>query len=89
MATISITIPDEHLQRVIDAITGHYGYTDTIPDPGDPEGPEIANPETKGEFTKRQVAEFIKNNVISWEAKQASEAARLTAIANAEGIDIT
>ena len=89
MAQIIVTIPNADLQRVVDAIAGNYGYTDTIPDPNNPEGPEIPNPETRDQFAQRQTAQFVKQNVISWEATQASEAARLTAIANAEGINIS
>lgn len=89
MPQIIIDIAVADLPRVIDAIAGQYNYQDTIPDPNNPEGPEIANPETHAQFAKRQAARWAKENVISWEAKQASEAARLIAITDAEGIDIT
>jgi len=77
MATLSITIPTDQVNRVQDAICAVYGY----------------NPDTDGTktaFTKGVVINFIKNTVKSYEVDQASVAAREAALADAEaGITLT
>lgn len=80
MANISITIPDEYVQRVLEGMAGQLGYQPTID--GQP------NPETRAQFCKRQVAVFVKNCVRSYEANIAAEAARLAAIADADTLEI-
>lgn len=81
MATISITIPDEYKDRVLDGFSYQFGYQDLIDD--------LPNPETKAKFCKRMLAKVIKDAVKSWEAVQAAEAARETALSNVEQITIT
>ena len=77
MATVTLTIPNDQVQRVLDAMAGVYGYQSTIPDEdGDP----IANPESLPVFAKRMIALKIKNQVKDWEVRQAS----LTALADVE-----
>lgn len=70
MATITLTIPDAILPRVIAGMCGHYGYEDTITDPANPEN-IIPNLETKGEFCRRMVRQHVKRVVLQWEAEQA------------------
>ena len=76
MATISITIPDEALERVIDGIAGQYGYEATFPDPENSRK-RIPNPETKAKFCKRMAAKWAKEAVKSWEQRTAADAARI------------
>ena len=93
MAQHCVEIPDEHLDRVINAIANQYGYSPTVEntdfDTSLPEGDDnpttIANPVTIGEFANGVVRDFLINNVKAWESKQAAEAARVAAI---EAIDI-
>lgn len=59
--------------RARDALCGLYNYQATIPDPADATK-TIANPETKAQFAKRQVAEFVKQSVVAWETQQAQAA---------------
>lgn len=86
MATWTITIPDAHAQRVIDAFAVQYNYQETLEDE---EGEPYANPESEAEFAKRHVREYIKDVLKAAEATAASEDARLTAIADVEGVEIT
>jgi hypothetical protein len=72
MATISITVPDPVVQRVLDAVAATYGY-----DP-DTDG-------TKAQFARAQVAAVVKNVVVSYEAQQAGESAWTAAKSTAEG----
>lgn len=66
MATVSITIPDEVVPRVLDAIAAQYGYD---PNAG----------LTKAQFAKTILARFMKGVVVAYEATIAGEASRKTA----------
>jgi hypothetical protein len=84
---IKLSIPDNIAQRVIDGIAGAHGYQDVIIGIDDSETP---NPETKAQFAKRVIIADIKNAVKSYEAIQAAETARITAIESVENeIEIT
>ena len=79
---ITLTIPDTKAPRVVNAICANYGYQTDVPlVPANPDTPEatMPNPETKAQFTKKQVINFLKEHVIAYEANQASETARTTA----------
>lgn len=94
MAQHCVDIPDEHLDRVINAVAIQYGYNSTISNPDfDSEQPEsegnpvtIVNPVTIEQFVNKVVRDFLINNVKAYETKQASETARLSAL---EAIDVT
>ena len=75
MADITITIPNPVLPRVVDAIATEYGYQANIPDVGNP-GQFIPNPETKNQFAKKQVIEFLKRTVKTAEKSNAIVTAR-------------
>jgi len=70
--TITIGIPDEISSRVLDGFASHHGYRPTI-------GNE-ANPETKEQFLKRKVIEFIEQAVRVQESEAAARAAKQAAI---------
>lgn len=63
MASITITIPDNQVNRVIIA----FGYQDFING--------IPNPETKGAFIKRKTIEFYKNKIIYYESSIVAQTA--------------
>lgn len=61
MAEVTIMIPDEELQQVLDDFAEQYGRPELIPDPSDPTGLlMIQNPETKRQHFKRQILTFIR-----------------------------
>lgn len=62
MATVTLSIPDAALPRVIAAFVGRYNWPTTI------DG--VPNPETQAQFAKRMVAEFIRHTVRDWELGQ-------------------
>lgn len=70
MATITITIPTAVTNRVIEGFCKRYGYSDFLD-----EKKSIPNPETKPQFVKRRVIEFIKRAVRDSEIETASKAA--------------
>lgn len=62
MAVISLTIPDNQIQRIMTAVCGNNGYSATLPN-GDP------NPQTQAQFTKATTAEWLKAQVRTWEER--------------------
>lgn len=76
MAQLTITIPDAQTARVFDAFAAAYGYQATID--GQP------NPQTRAQFARQKVIEFIKNTVKAQEAQAAADSARSAAAANVE-----
>ena len=86
MATITIDIPNaSDVTRALNAFAGTFGWQATISSGGS----QIANPETQAAFAKRKAAEWIKSIVVTWEAGQAADAARATAVASANALNIT
>jgi len=79
MAQITLTIPDNVVPRVLDAIAATQGY-DEFAQPG----------ETKAEFARRYIKAHVKRLVIEHESNQAADAALAAqrAQTNAE-VDIT
>lgn len=63
---LSITIPDDKKDLVINAYCDLNGYSSQIYDENDQ---PIPNPETKAAFSKRMVIEQIKTVVILYEKK--------------------
>ena len=72
MAQITITIPDAIASRVMNGFAKRYHYSATLED-GSP------NPETKAQFAKRRVIEFIKQAVREAEVEDARNDAATTA----------
>ena len=77
MATISFTIPDALLPRVIAGMCGLHNYQATIQNPDNP-GEMIPNPESKADFVKRIIRQKIKRDVIEWEGAEAQRQAYIT-----------
>lgn len=63
---LTITVSDSVANRVLDAIASEYNYQ-----PGS---------ETKAQFAKRMVIDFVKSAVRRYESYSAAEAARQQAI---------
>jgi hypothetical protein len=78
MAVIGIDI-GTHGTRIQEAFAASYGYQATLPDPADPTK-AITNPETKAQFTKRKIAEYVKEVTRAYEANKAAEEARAAAL---------
>lgn len=82
MAVIQIDIPDAQLTRVVNSYSAHYGYSATLPN-------GTANPQTKGQFAKAQLAKHLKEIVKLQESNTAAAAAAASAKADAETLSIT
>ena len=86
MPSITIDVPSSSdLTRVVDAICGTYNYQANIPN----NGGTVPNPETKNQYSKRMVAEFLKKLTRTWEKQQAEKTAGVTADAGSINIVIT
>lgn len=77
MATIMINIPDNISNRVINGFCKRFNYSSTLED-GEP------NPETKAQFAKRKLIEFIKQSIREVEIQDASNVAATTAGASVD-----
>ena len=85
--TISIDIASgPELTRAVDAFCGTFGYQATIVNGG---GVSIPNPETRNQFAKRQLAEYVKRVTRSWEKEQAAKIAAESADANSINLNIS
>lgn len=76
MTKITVDIPVAHTARVINAIAYWHGYQDQVPDPNNPMGGLISNPESKAVFARKQLVKWMRDSVIAWEQKTALEAAQ-------------
>ncbi len=89
MATIPITIPDPIVARANNLLGRKWGYRDEVPDPADPET-LIPNPESKGDFNKRKIVEWVKSEAVAQEVHEAGQTAQATQQATSETeLDIT
>ncbi len=69
MANISITVKDSLYLREVEAVAAMNGWTETIPDPANPEQtiPNI----TKEVFFKRQIKAWARNQLVEHSNRQA------------------
>jgi len=87
MPSITIDIGTQaELTRAVDAFCGAYNYQATITNGG---GQQIANPESRNAFAKRQVAEFVKKVIRNYEADRDSKIAIAAAEANSSSLAIS
>src|SRR5687767_13052504 len=70
MPELTVNIPPGVAARVLNAVAFLNGYSATLPDGS-------ANPQTKAQFVRAHVAQYLKNCTKTYEA----EVARLTALA--------
>ena len=85
MASFTVKIPNGILEDLIDAMSLGTGWTETIIDD---EGEEIPNPETKEQWAKRTLEDWIKNHYRKYKGNEAvdvvdPDAARQAAIEQA------
>lgn len=82
MATITFTISPDHLNKLVDAICINYNYQPLLPD--DEGNLTIPNPESKAEFTRRMIINFLKENVKAYNVNKDVNVARDLAIAQSD-----
>ena len=71
MATINITIRDSLLAKEVEAVAAMNGWTETIPNPANPEQtiPNI----TKEQFFKKQIKAWARNQAVEYQNRLAIE----------------
>jgi hypothetical protein len=67
MATISITVPDAVVPRLLDAFCARHGYTGTD---------ENGNPQTKAQFINMRTKQWWRDEALEHERATAAAAAR-------------
>lgn len=75
--TISLSIPDAQVTRVVNAMCAIGNYQSTLADGS-------ANPQTKAQFAKQMLITYVMNTVKAVEAQAAVDNARTTAISNVD-----
>lgn len=80
MADVTITIPDAQATRVLNAFAAQLNYTGTNPQ---------GQAETKAQFARRMLREYIVAVVKQNEGEVASKTARTTSDASVDAIGIT
>jgi len=76
MATISITINNAQLATVVDAMASVNNYQDLING--------LPNPESKNDFARRMLVEYVKNTCKAYTTSQSVEVARTQGIIDGE-----
>ena len=71
MASITLTIPTQQAQRVLDSFAARKGFSGFASDG--------TTPQTKTEFLKQELINFVKKEVALYEAQEAANAAASTA----------
>ena len=72
MPTISLTLSSQDLTRAVDALSTRWGYSALLPDGVTP------NSQTKGEFVRQRIAQWIKGEVHAHELATAQAAVAVT-----------
>jgi len=85
MVNVTFTIPDAQVNRYINAFAVMYNYQTEVPDGN---GGMIPNPQTKAQFAKQCVVNYMKEIVKACEVQEAVETARTTA-ASATQVDVS
>jgi len=78
MASIEITIPDQHVSRVVDAFANEYQYD-----------VNKLNGETKAQFAKRMLIVFFKELVVRTEWREEQVTAYNDKKTNVDGISLS
>ena len=91
MATLTLIIPDDEVDRVVNTFAAYHAYQDKVSNPDyDPANPEseetIDNPKSKIQFLKWHIIKFVKEAVRAQENSAAILAAK-SAVADVEGME--
>ena len=87
MAKIEFNIPDGKLSKYVGFLSRNWGYQDEVPDPEN-EGEKIPNPQSKGDFVKEHIADWIKAVLKARIKYEAEATAGETAITEEEPLEI-
>lgn len=86
MAKWEITINDDLVPRILNDFATQYNYQEKIQNK---DGKIIDNPETKVQFAKKQIIEYVKNVMKAAKANKRAMEARDASLAEDEELDVT
>lgn len=75
MAQLTFQLAPQMLARAEVACAALHGYDPLIPNPADPNGPKIANPQSVTEFFVAHIKQTVKDDTRRYEMLAASETA--------------
>ena len=75
MAEFTFTIPDQYVPDLIEAFGDKFNYPETIQDPNKIGPSGIPNPQSKSDFAKEKIKDFIKRTYIEYKSKLNAETA--------------
>tara|TARA_R110002020_G_scaffold85567_3_gene211103 strand:- start:896 stop:1168 length:273 start_codon:yes stop_codon:yes gene_type:complete len=70
MGQLVLNYPDEHEDRILDAICSLYGYRLMV---DGPDGELIENPDSPAVFVRKRISNWVKRQVVAREKELASE----------------
>jgi len=73
MAVLKINASRADLDRIVDGVALHFGYSDTIPDPANLPDGTLPNPQSKDEFTEQKLIEQLREWIAGGEGKPEQE----------------
>lgn len=81
-----MTVPDDKVAALKDDFCAYHGWTATVTDA---QGNSVPNPVTQNQFIKQKVIAFLRDSVKAKGAAVAVDAARNTAVTDADSISLT
>ncbi len=85
MTQITIEIPEDKIQAVIDAFASNYNYPEQIKDEN---GVMIPNPTTKAQFARNIIKSFIKEVYVANQVKSIDEQKKVAINTANQEIDV-
>ena len=73
---VCVDAPAAQRTRILDAFTAAYNYQPTV---RNAQGVDIPNPQTRAQFMKQKLAEYVRETVKTYEATAAADTARTAA----------
>jgi hypothetical protein len=88
--TLEIEVPDEQVDRVYTAFCHCHGWEATIMEVDEATGEEseVPNPQPQTEHFRETIVKILRAAVIDHEVREAVNDARITAMAEAQNVDI-
>ena len=85
MTTVTLPYPDEHRDRIIDAVCSRFGYRETV----DVDGDAVPNPQTQAQFVAERLAGWVRSQVRQYETEKAANEADEIISAEVAAIDVS
>lgn len=84
MATVTLTYPDEHRDRIIEAVCTRFGYQSMV----EVDGEDVPNPQTEEQFVAGKLADWVRTQVSRHETDKAVAAAEQAIMDEVDAIEV-